>query len=666
MKKPGNGASRGISSYFTKKPRCNTRRIEFTFPLLLSILWMPISEAQITFSDSMKLEQIKLQGSDVFLDSLLKMSEKAAEEDLQAALYLARSGCSHTHESGKLGRRADFQYQLGDIHQMMGSYDSAHMYFDLCIAYYENMDLAEERAAAMTRKAFVYQNQSDFVAAQQLMMDVVAIYEQTGDRSGLAEVFVDLADVLYYQNRFEEGLEFGNRAIQLYQRLDDDPGLANAYQYTADNYLGLKDYAQALAYMDKTISLLDEAEVGRLRIGSAINSRANVLKYQKNYEGALEGYRQSYRIAKDLNHPGGISATLGNIADVLMQQQDYAAALPFKKEALEISKKHGFRANMIENLDHLSIIYRELGDYKNALHYREENQAMKDSVLSLEKAAITKELTTKYETEKKEAQNLALTRQVAQQRTVQLITAGFLLLLGFLLFVLYRSFNLKKKSNAELGKLNEALKKKNIENELLLKEIHHRVKNNLQIISSLLSLQSRSIQDQSVRDAIIDSESRVRSMSLIHKKLYKGSDLTAIEMKSYFETLSNNLIDAYAGLDENVDVILEMDQLELDVKYAIPLGLIANELITNSLKYAFHDTDRGAIDIKLVRKDGELVLTVSDNGNLNAPKPHSNDTGGFGSSLVEMLTKQLKGRITRQTEYGYATEIKFPYFETAA
>ncbi|MEZ4920436.1 MAG: sensor histidine kinase [Saprospiraceae bacterium] len=194
---------------------------------------------------------------------------------------------------------------------------------------------------------------------------------------------------------------------------------------------------------------------------------------------------------------------------------------------------------------------------------------------------------------------------------------------------------------------------------MLLKEIHHRVKNNLQVISSLLNMQSRNIEDKAIKDAILESQSRVQSMSLIHQKLYRGQNLAAIEMKSYLQTLADSLIDTFSDEDV-VNIELDMQNLELDVDYAIPLGLIANELITNSLKYAFPGRKKGAIEIKMKQDQGEIILDVRDNGVGTKTPEVQEDSNGFGSELIALLTMQLKGKLEAKTENGYHTRLRFP------
>lgn len=214
--------------------------------------------------------------------------------------------------------------------------------------------------------------------------------------------------------------------------------------------------------------------------------------------------------------------------------------------------------------------------------------------------------------------------------------------------------------NSILNLRTQELAKKNQEIELLLKEIHHRVKNNLQTISSLLNLQSATISDPAALKAVQESQNRVRSMSLIHQKLYQDKNLATVEMKDYLETLAQTLLDTYGNMEGRVKLHFPMSELELDVDTAIPLGLIANELITNSLKYAFSAGREGKIEVSLILGDDQqYCLRISDNG-LGIQNQGNESGTGFGSRLILLLAIQLNGQVEIQDDRGVTTLIKFP------
>lgn len=202
---------------------------------------------------------------------------------------------------------------------------------------------------------------------------------------------------------------------------------------------------------------------------------------------------------------------------------------------------------------------------------------------------------------------------------------------------------------------------KNAENELLLKEIHHRVKNNLEIVSSLLELQMAQIEDPSVQSAMLASQNRVHSMGIIHQKLYQGEHLASIEMRDYFINLGASILASF-NAEGRIKIECNMPQLILDVDTAISIGLITNELITNSLKYAFAEKEQGEIKISLderpTKEPGGLVLKISDNG-IGKPMDSAPKGTGFGTQLIALLTKQLDGQMQYEINGGTIVSLTF-------
>ena len=207
------------------------------------------------------------------------------------------------------------------------------------------------------------------------------------------------------------------------------------------------------------------------------------------------------------------------------------------------------------------------------------------------------------------------------------------------------------------GKLTASLKEK----EILLQEIHHRVKNNMQVISSLLKLQAETMEDERLKEAFRDSQSRVRTMSLVHEKLYQSKDFTHVPFKDYLTSLIRYLSQSYTSQAREIEFVTEIEEIPLNITHAIPCGLIINELVSNALKHAFPDTRTGTITISLrsLRKD-TIELSVGDNG-IGLPEaidPHT--TTFLGLHLVAILAKdQLKGEITMEREGGTRVRITF-------
>ncbi len=205
-------------------------------------------------------------------------------------------------------------------------------------------------------------------------------------------------------------------------------------------------------------------------------------------------------------------------------------------------------------------------------------------------------------------------------------------------------------------KIIESLREK----EVMLSEIHHRVKNNLQIISSLLNLQSSYIVDKVALTAITESRNRVSSMALIHEKLYKSKNLNRIDFEDYIKQLTSHLLQIYSGSKIKIKLVINASKIFLSIDTAIPTGLIINELVSNSLKHAFPDKEEGTIEIELKQTaNGEYYLKVSDDGIGIKSSPSSKATSSLGMQLISMLTKQLAGELTVNNNAGTKTIIKF-------
>ena len=201
--------------------------------------------------------------------------------------------------------------------------------------------------------------------------------------------------------------------------------------------------------------------------------------------------------------------------------------------------------------------------------------------------------------------------------------------------------------------------------EVLLKEIHHRVKNNLQVISSLLDLQAQHFPDERIRAAFTDSQNRIRSMALIHERLYRSTDLARIDMGEYIQDLALSLFSSYS--DDVRDIALQTDiaAIELDVDQAMPCGFIINELISNSLKYAFADGRKGVIAIEFSEEDeGQLELVVRDNGVGLPPDFDYRQSPSLGLRLVHTLVQQLRGTLAVVGNAGAEFKMCFAIMKT--
>ncbi|TPV32993.1 hypothetical protein FJ651_11060 [Paucihalobacter ruber] len=343
------------------------------------------------------------------------------------------------------------------------------------------------------------------------------------------------------------------------------------------------------------------------------------------------------------------------IGQVYLLQENYEEALEHLLVGVKAYEDKG-QGSIIQPYLDLADAFVGLGNFEQALIYKDKANANSKKILEDKIVNIESEMAIKYETVKKDealVSQAALIQQKNKTQTLIIVIAS--LLFAFLLSLLY-FFSKNKKAT-------KIIRAKNAENELLLKEIHHRVKNNLEMVKSLIALQSAQIEDGATKDAMIASQNRVQSMGIIHQKLYQGDNLGSIEMKDYFINLSEGILDTFNAEDQ-VKIECAMDNLDLDVDTAVPIGLIVNELLTNALKYAFPEKQGGTINISLEKtKNNNLKLKVVDNGVGKTAGLAPKGTG-FGSQLVKLLTQQLNGTMVERTDKG--THIEFDFLINTA
>ncbi|MCX6310585.1 MAG: PAS domain S-box protein [Bacteroidetes bacterium] len=207
--------------------------------------------------------------------------------------------------------------------------------------------------------------------------------------------------------------------------------------------------------------------------------------------------------------------------------------------------------------------------------------------------------------------------------------------------------------------VNEQMQLSLKEKEVLLKEVHHRVKNNLQVISSILNLQSSYVKDKKILEILLESQNRIKSMAFVHESLYQTKDFSNISFKEYVENISRNLVHSYGSTKSPPILNLDLQDIQLNLDTAIPCGLIINELLTNSLKYAFPEGKKGKISIDIKQQDKLITVSIADNGKGFPKEVDFRNTESLGLQLVVSLIEQINGKIKLDTKKGTKFTIEF-------
>ncbi|ACU60927.1 signal transduction histidine kinase [Chitinophaga pinensis DSM 2588] len=387
-----------------------------------------------------------------------------------------------------------------------------------------------------------------------------------------------------------------------------------------------------------------------------------------NMQKALESYLQFIEIAKKFPPQFAYAETLTSynaVARFYLTTGNFALARKYTSLTLEHPIGKISAPDLARTYNLLYRIDSSTGDYLSALKNMHQYMYYRDSVFSISQRKAMDGLIIRYETQKKD-QDIRILKQDTQLQKAKLsrsatmakITLGGIALLLIIVGLLYNQYRIKRKASQEALARNEALQQLVEEKEWLLREVHHRVKNNLQTIVSLLESQSAYLQNEALL-AIQESQNRIYAMSLIHQKLYHDENVSSVNMGVYLPELVQYLRLSY-NVKNNVLFNVQVHDVELDVSQAIPLGLIVNEAVTNAIKYAFPVPQTGnSISISLLADDERAKLTITDNGVGIPGDILQGNVRGLGLKLICGLANDIEGELLLKNNGGASVTISF-------
>jgi two-component sensor histidine kinase len=481
-------------------------------------------------------------------------------------------------------------------------------------------------------------------------------FETLKDTYFVAMLHNNIGAAYQLRKKPEETIKYYLKALKGFEDVKDTLWMANLYNNISiqKNELGL--YQEELDYKQKAMDIYiaqKDTQMILLTKGNLAHTYFKLGDYKKSLLNA-EDYLYS-----PFNEAGqsGRATVLLAYAYTLQKIGDQSKSLKIIQEAKAIAEKNGFKEVTMKAHEHLASLYEAQNNFKQAYFHYKSFHALQDTLFNQQKDETINDLLVKYDSDKKDADIILLNAenelknlQIAQSNTTKWALIFGLFLVSLLAFLAWRLKNIKAKNNIELTSKNQQISKALEEKNILLREIHHRVKNNLQVISSLLKLQSQYIEDEGAVKAIAEGRNRVHSMALLHQNLYKEDNLTGVNMKEYFTNLIEGLFDAYKITD--IKLVTEIEDLTLDIDTVIPLGLIANELVSNALKHAFDNVENGILTVKLWEKDGHLRFNVKDNGNGYDENLVAEGKKSFGQKLIKSLSDKLEADVQVTTITG--------------
>jgi len=491
------------------------------------------------------------------------------------------------------------------------------------------------------------------------------ISEFKQDKNGIAMSLMNIGAALYILGEKDKGLNYFFKSLNLFEELKNYKWVASILSNIGNIYTEKGDTEQSLNYYTKAIEFAEKVNSKSILITSYYNL-GNLYTTKNELEKASNYYKFAIDLNQSVNDKSLESLILTGLSKLNLKLGKINQALDNAKRALIIAQEIGSPRNIGLAAEQLKTIYRKIGDNAKAIEMFELSIQMRDSVQSqtARKASIRTQIQYEYDLKenqlKAQSEKEAILAQAKSQKQKIIIWSiglGLLLVLLFSLLLINRLHLTRKQKTL--------IDKKNAENELLLSEIHHRVKNNLQVISSLLSLQERSTDNEGAKSAILEGKERVKSMELVHKMLYQNSKFSGIEMQDYVNKLSLGLLESFGLSDNEVKLNTNFQPLTLDVDTAVPLGLILNELIVNSLKYAKNATEKLQLKIELqLDKNNALHLNIADNGKGKVSDIEKSNS--FGLKIVKALIRQLNGAMEIKEDQGLNYSIVLKNYKLIA
>ncbi|MFC5412584.1 histidine kinase dimerization/phosphoacceptor domain -containing protein [Larkinella bovis] len=489
-----------------------------------------------------------------------------------------------------------------------------------------------------------YSNLGDFEAAQKWSIRCERILEPRGPSAELAKLYIQLAGIATATHRYRDAYGFVHRSLTMAKQIHSDHAQMSAYTMLSGlhsaNFINDSTEKKNVTYLsfDSTFyyNRLAEKLARKLRDPkevAIIQLNTGSLWMQRDVRRAIPYFQKAMAFYKARQVFYSVAIVHLCLARAYVRIRQFTNARHHLDQTQFLRQQHDLKTHdLLENLADVQATYAAAtGDWKRAYQYLEEHQRLKNKALTMDREGAVSRLGVAYETEKKEAQlkaqNEALalrTQNLTTQKRLTLITGIFLGITGVMSVIFFRLYRKNKRIS--------------LQNAALVMEQSHRFRNNLQVVTSLLSLHANRVGDPVAQKAVQESRLRVESMSRLHQRLYVGPRLVEVDLAEFIQELVGEVLYNYGY--SNLEPTYTLEPIWLHVDKAVPLGLILTELVSNACKYAFVGQDQPALTITCHQTEGRIHLRIADNGPGFVAKPTSES---FGLTLIGIQVQQLKG-----------------------
>lgn len=599
------------------------------------------------------------------VDSLLTKSWGMMRKDPQGTLRLLHRIDSFQNSFKPPAKFFKLVYYYGIVYKNLARYDSSEYYLDQYLQHYIKSKNLAYAASAYMAKANLYSDQSLWDKSMHSVTQAIDLFDQLKDTSNLITANSKLGYLLSEVMRAEEAIIYHRHSLQLAEHIKDSVETTIALSNIGLAFQKINQYDSAHIYFlrSKAINELIQDQEGLIYDYYNLGSVYLNLRQLKEAEAQAQA---GISLLKAVPLPDLKSSLNILLADIYLASGRIRQGINLLEQELKNTDADLSLKKLSESYFSLYQAHQELGQIQPALTWLEKHTRMKDSLLNDQITSQVNNLEVKYNSDK-QAQEIKLLNTQSELTSLKLRAANTrnilfgigLLVLSVLILLIYRLWQRTKVQNNQIKK---ALQEK----EILIREIHHRVKNNLQFISSLLNLQARHVTDAQASSVLKEGQNRVKSMALIHQNLYQEKNLTGVETQKYFETLINNLFQSYNISPQRIKIVTEIDVLNLDVDTMIPIGLVLNELISNCLKYAFPEDRSGQIIVRLKEEQDALALMVTDDGIGMTAEVRASLGRSFGYRLINAFKSQLNAELDIKSQPGTTVTMSIKDYQKVA
>lgn len=479
-------------------------------------------------------------------------------------------------------------------------------------------------------------NTNSFAAA----LKALNIYEKKQLFKRQSASYVQIASNYITDKDYTTAIAYLKKAIKIYKETDSDLNLALTFINLGEAYRLYNQLDSATVYFKKAIKL-NNTQQNDIILGYASGNLGMVYSTKGQLPEAKYNLEKSISILSNLGDPYSTSVYIAELGSVYKQESAYNIAKIKYHEALAIASEANLKEQIRDVNALLSNLYEEQKIYDKALIHQKQFQIYQDSLINKKNIQETEQIKAGYEIKQRESEILRLNEIGANRKRLTIGLIIGICVLGLFLYLLY-------KANSSLSKQKEVIAKREKEKALLLRELNHRVKNNLQLISSLLNLQSNELSEHPAKEALVTGQYRVEALSLVHRKLYQEGIDSKVELKDYVEELVLGLFHSY-GMDFTPEI--QAVPITIGIDATIPIALIINELVTNAIKYAFNKNDKPTLKICIKKKKNGITINILDNGE-GFTKIEQSKSNSLGIKLVTSLVSQLGGEIKLMESQG--------------